>query len=277
MHDLAELAFRHRSVLLLVPVAPIIVWATQSAAPTGGELTLVVLGCALALLGGGLRGWAVRAIGKRARVRHAGAKELLVAGPYARVRNPLYVANAAIIAGLALAAGGGAWTLLVVAATFGVYALVVHHEEAQLATLFGTDYDAYRALVPRWWPLLRAATSDEVVPWSWAHVLRREAGLILGLPLALVGIGLERQGALPQIDWTLAWIGDAIDLAPGGVVLVLVAVTGAIHTAVELAKRVRHEEARAAYAQAEARAGTLGLERGAPETAEPPGAPGADA
>jgi len=267
MHDLAELAFRHRSVLLLAPVAPVIVWATQSARPAGPELALASLGAALALLGGALRVWAVRAIGKRARVRHAGAKELLVAGPYARVRNPLYVANAAIIAGLALAAGGGAWTLAVLAATLAVYALVVHHEEEQLAALFGPEYDEYRARVPRWWPRLRAATSDEVTPWPWSHVLRREAGLVLGLPVALIGIGLERAGAIPVIDALLAILAEWLTIAPGGVVLVLVGVTGAIHTAVELAKRLRHEEARARIAEAEE------LARRELEAAEAPGAP----
>lgn len=251
--DTAELAFRHRSVLLLGPVAPIIVWATQAAPPGGPELPLVALGSALALVGGALRVWAVRAIGKRARVRHAGAKELLVAGPYARVRNPLYVANTAIITGLALVAGGGASTLAVLGATLAIYALVVHHEEEQLAALFGPDYDAYRALVPRWIPSLRATTSDDVIPWPWPHVLRREAGLIVGLPLALAAIGLERAGALPVIDAVLARLGGWCDLPPGGVVLVLVVVTGAIHTAVELAKRARHEEQRAAIAEAVAR------------------------
>lgn len=273
MPDLPELAFRHRSMLLLGPVAPVIVWATQSAAPAGRDLVAAAAGCGTALLGGGLRVWAVRAIGKRARVRHAGAKELLVAGPYARVRNPLYVANTAIIAGLALAAGGGPWTLAVVAATLAIYALVVRHEEQQLVALFGADYEAYRGRVPRWWPRLRPATEDEVTPWPWSHVLRREAGLVLGLPLALVGIGLERGGALPVVDALLetaaAWLG----LTPGAVVLVLVAVTGAVHTAVELAKRQRHEEARARIAEAQAAGdpdAATSVGPGPPRSVDPP-------
>lgn len=263
MPDLAQLAFRHRSVLLLIPVAPVIVWATQAGPPAGQELVAAGLGAALALLGGALRVWAVRAIGKRARVRHAGAKELLVAGPYARVRNPLYVANTAIVAGLALVAGGGPWALAVLVATLCVYALVVRHEEEQLVGLFGAEYDEYRARVPRWLPRLRAATSDEVTPWPWSDVLRREAGLIAGLPLALVAIGLERAGRLPVIDAVLGRVGAWCDLPPGGVVLVLVAITGALHTAVELAKRLRHEEARARIAAAS-------LGPGPPRSDDPP-------
>lgn len=247
MIDAAELAFRHRSLLLLLPVAPIIMAAVGAPAAERAELAT---GGLLASLGAVLRIWAVRAIGKRARVRHAGAKELLIAGPYARVRNPLYIANSLILAGLAVAAGCGVWTLAILAGAVAIYSLVIRHEEDRLEVLFGTAYDAYVTQVPRWLPRLWPAAADEVVPWPWPQVLRREAGLVAGVPLAIAGIGLERDRHLPVIDATLARVGDWIGMAPEGVVLALIAIVGAIHTAVEIAKRTRHEEAQARLAEA---------------------------
>lgn len=247
MIDLAELAFRHRSALLLAPVAPVIMVAVEA---RGARPLELAAGGTAALAGAALRLWAVRAIGKRARVRHAGAKELLVAGPYARVRNPLYLANAAVLGGLGLAAGCGGWTLALLAATAAIYALVVRHEEEQLEALFGAEYRAYRARVPRWLPRLRPAGEDEVTPWPWRHVLRREAGLVAGVPLALAAIALERGERLPVVDAAVGALGEWAGVPPAGVVLCLVMIVGALHTAVELTKRYRHEEARARLAEA---------------------------
>ena len=194
--SLLELSFRHRSVLLLLPVSGVLLAALS---PGPLDLSGMVAGGVVVLLGCALRLWAVRAIGKRARVRRPGAKELLVVGPYAHVRNPLYLANSAVAAGLAAAGGAGTWALLVLAGCLAIYALVVHHEESVLAQTFGAAYDAYRAAVPRWFPRPSPAprTHEEVVPWPWPEVLRREVGLVIGSPLALIGIWAVRTDLAP--------------------------------------------------------------------------------
>lgn len=81
---------------------------------------------------------------------------LVVAGSFAHVRNPMYVAVLVILAGDALVLGDSrilVWALLVWAAA---HLFVVLYEEPALARKFGDEYRRYRAHVPRWLPRLRA-------------------------------------------------------------------------------------------------------------------------
>lgn len=206
LESLASLAFRHRSAVLLPAAGPILLGLLQPAPP---DATEALLGLSLAGAGVATRLWAVRAIGKRARVRHAGAKQLLLAGPYARVRNPLYVGNAALTLGLAVLAGAGWSALVSLAVLVVVYALVVRHEEGVLAGQFGDEYAAFRAAVPRWLPRLRptALTGAPCEPWPWPEVLRREVSPLLGVPAAGATLLVARAGLLPLEPW----VGAALE------------------------------------------------------------------
>lgn len=83
-------------------------------------------------------------------------QRLVVSGLYRHVRNPMYVAVAALILGQALLFGSAG--LLAYAAGFWLvcHAFVLAVEEPKLRKTFGTDYEVFRAAVPRWIPRLRA-------------------------------------------------------------------------------------------------------------------------
>ena len=82
----------------------------------------------------------------------APTQKLVVGGLYRRVRNPMYLAVGAVIAGQALLLGryGLLAYLAVFAAT--VYAFVRGYEEPALARRYGAEYERYRAEVPGWLP-----------------------------------------------------------------------------------------------------------------------------
>jgi protein-S-isoprenylcysteine O-methyltransferase Ste14 len=82
----------------------------------------------------------------------APTERLVVGGLYRYVRNPMYLAVAAIIVGQALALGQP--ILLLYAGVFAVaVASFVHwYEEPTLRRRFGDQYEAYRRAVPAWWP-----------------------------------------------------------------------------------------------------------------------------
>jgi protein-S-isoprenylcysteine O-methyltransferase Ste14 len=82
----------------------------------------------------------------------APTEHLVVGGLYRYVRNPMYVAVAAIIVGQALVLGRPA--LLLYAAAFGAVtgAFARVYEEPTLLQRFGAEYEAYRRAVPGWWP-----------------------------------------------------------------------------------------------------------------------------
>jgi protein-S-isoprenylcysteine O-methyltransferase Ste14 len=85
-------------------------------------------------------------------------ERLVVGGAYRHLRNPMYVALLAIIAGQALLLGQPVLLLYTAALWLFAAAIVRWVEEPGLRRRFGADYDAYRRAVPAWWPRLR--------PWS---------------------------------------------------------------------------------------------------------------
>ena len=85
----------------------------------------------------------------------APTEHLVVGGLYRYVRNPMYLAVAAIIVGQALVLGRPA-LLLYAAAFVAVTATFVRlYEEPVLRERFGGEYEAYCRAVPGWWPLRR--------------------------------------------------------------------------------------------------------------------------
>ena len=82
----------------------------------------------------------------------APTEELVVGGLYRWVRNPMYLAVGATIAGQALLLGR--WILVAYLGLFAiaVLAFVKLYEEPTLQARHGAAYDAYRREVPGWWP-----------------------------------------------------------------------------------------------------------------------------
>jgi protein-S-isoprenylcysteine O-methyltransferase Ste14 len=89
--------------------------------------------------------WALVA---RTRVDH----ELMQGGPFAYVRNPIYVALLCFLLAIAIAYGHVASLIFAVPLfALGTW-LRVRHEEALLRAMFGAEYDAYAARVSRFVP-----------------------------------------------------------------------------------------------------------------------------
>ena len=82
----------------------------------------------------------------------APTEKLVVGGLYRYVRNPMYLAVAAVILGQAAVLGQ--WLLVVYALLFGatVWLFVHWYEEPTLRQQFGSEYEDYLRAVPGWWP-----------------------------------------------------------------------------------------------------------------------------
>ena len=82
----------------------------------------------------------------------APTEKLVVGGLYRYVRNPMYLAVAAMILGQAAVLGR--WVLVAYALVFGasVWSFVHWYEEPTLRRQFGTEYEDYLRAVPGWWP-----------------------------------------------------------------------------------------------------------------------------
>ncbi len=116
----------------------------QSLALFWATVCLVLLGCSL-------RGWAAGYLVKRKRVA--------VGGPYAYIRNPLYLGSAIIAAGCGLALWGASipWVAGILWAGFVVvlgviYPAKIKAEEKELVSLLNGPYQNYARQVPSFLP-----------------------------------------------------------------------------------------------------------------------------
>ena len=88
----------------------------------------------------------------------APTEHLVVQGAYRHVRNPMYVAVVALVLGqVLLFASAGLFAYLVVIALV-TDAFVRTYEEPTLRDTYGSEYDDFRAAVPRWVP--------RITPWK---------------------------------------------------------------------------------------------------------------
>lgn len=123
-----------------------------------GRPTLVsyLVGLAVAVVGELIRVWGVGYAGATTRKDCVDAPFLVTGGPFAIVRNPLYIGNAVTGLGFVVAASGeaGAVTASVFLALwalcyFGVYGMIIPYEEEFLRKTFGKPYVDYCSKVNR--------------------------------------------------------------------------------------------------------------------------------
>lgn len=181
--DFRDRLFTWRSYTPLPFVALMLIFAE----PTG---TTLLVGAVVALLGEAMRFWGVAYAGSLTRVTGSvGAPALVVAGPFARVRNPLYIGNIMLYVGVGIMSQALWPWLPIVALVWFVfqYHLIVSREEEFLAKEFGEAYAEYRAHVPRF--VVRPA------PWehpsqasqrpSWSDGARSELRTLQAIALVM--------------------------------------------------------------------------------------------
>ncbi len=127
--------------------------------PSFGSLAIGLPVSALGLL---LRGWAAGHLAKNQR--------LVNTGPYARLRNPLYVGTLLVAAGLVISAREWILAAVFAAVFLFVYFPVIQEEEKHLRDLF-PDYDAYAREVPLLWPRLTPVARGR---FAWALYRKNE-------------------------------------------------------------------------------------------------------
>ncbi|MCE9616153.1 MAG: isoprenylcysteine carboxylmethyltransferase family protein [Lentisphaerae bacterium] len=121
-----------------------------------GQPRLVPLarGVGAGMVGTGLLlgAWAVGLFHRRGTTHHPFGQPsaLVVSGPYRFSRNPMYVAVAWTLCGLALWSRAPVMLLAPVAFLLILDRGYVPREERLLAATFGTEFDAYRRRVRRW-------------------------------------------------------------------------------------------------------------------------------
>jgi protein-S-isoprenylcysteine O-methyltransferase Ste14 len=141
--------FRHRTALP-VPIALAILLVPST--ETSRSMREILSGVGLTVAGELIRLWAVGHIGVISRTRSDRLGPLVDTGPFAYVRNPLYLGNVLLWVGFAITAGL-LWLAPAIVLVLGLeYHWIVQWEESLLTARLGERYRGYLSRVPRWIP-----------------------------------------------------------------------------------------------------------------------------
>src|SRR5947208_1061362 len=144
--------FKHRTSIPLPFAAALLLLPTGSP-PLFVSTSLAWIGVPIAAAGELVRLWAVHHIGVISRTRSDRLGPLVDTGPFALVRNPLYVGNVLLWVGFALSARL-VWLAPVIVVLLGLeYHAIVRWEETLLESRLGDAYRDYASRVPRWLPV----------------------------------------------------------------------------------------------------------------------------
>ena len=178
--------FRHRTSIPL-PVAIAILTLRAGEAPPSPFL--VGVGVGVTIVGELIRLWGVYHIGAISRTRSERLGPLIATGPFALLRNPLYVGNIALWVGFALIARL-IWLAPVILVLLALeYHAIVRWEETLLESRLGQTYRNYAARVPRWLPNFSRSDRGERAlrrqreGFSWRATLFSERGTFVAMAL----------------------------------------------------------------------------------------------
>ncbi|MBI3802856.1 MAG: isoprenylcysteine carboxylmethyltransferase family protein [Nitrospirae bacterium] len=148
------------------------------------KLSFFVFGLPLILAGEALRLWAAGHLSKN--------REVTTTGPYAYVKNPLYLGTFLIMVGFCLLASQ--WIILGVGLIgfFSYYAPFKKKAESdRLRKIFGSSWDEYDRSVPdyipRWTPYEKRGRH----PWEWSRVVsnsEHQTALVTAVGIIILSI-----------------------------------------------------------------------------------------
>ena len=150
MSNISNIFFKYRSYTPIPFLLLMLIFAEPS-------VMSMIIGFAIALVGELIRFWGVSWAGSETRTTgEVGGTYLIISGPFALVRNPLYVGNILLYTGIGIMS----WSLfpyLQIAAVmfFAVqYHFIVLEEEKYLEEKFDDAFKEYLKNVPRFFPRL---------------------------------------------------------------------------------------------------------------------------
>jgi protein-S-isoprenylcysteine O-methyltransferase Ste14 len=163
------------------------------------EWCLKVAGLFLVLSGLGVRAWAAGFAGRHTRSSKIEGSKLATAGPYAHVRNPIYIGSVILGFGMVLMIGDRRLWAPCAITFLALYFGLIPAEEEFLSQKFGEDYEVYCRHVPRLLPRLNAwATGGVMVKTRFdrrAAYGEGRLGLVLAVILGVFRIVAALRGA----------------------------------------------------------------------------------
>lgn len=142
-------------------IAGLIPWILFHSDPWRGEgfsfgLLIMIVGFSILL-------WCVRDFyisGKGTLAPWSPPNRLVKVGLYRICRNPMYIGVLVLVFGWVIFATSPLLLGYFVILAFSFHFRIVLYEEPRLSKLFGTEWESYSSLVPRWLPFLRVSNNS---------------------------------------------------------------------------------------------------------------------
>ena len=186
--------FRQRTSLPL-PLAAALIFIP--APPVVSVVPFVAAGLVLVAAGEGIRLASVHHIGAISRTRSDRLGPLVASGPFAVVRNPLYIGNILLWAGFAVLARLVWLAPVIVLLLAFEYHAIVRWEETLLEARLGDSYRTYAKRVHRWLPSFSmsstAAGPASPATFSWRQTLFSERGTLIAIAAGIALLLLKNK------------------------------------------------------------------------------------
>ena len=169
------------AVLFIVSVGALSMTRPAFAPGSFANGALFALGTGMIGLAIFIRFWASLYIAERKQ------RELVRGGPYAHVRNPLYLGTLFGVLGAGLVLGSLLIGVTATIVTCLVFHRVILHEERVLHGNFGAEFNRYCREVPRWRPLPGRQSQPSTLDVHVATVMRALAEALVFMAAIAVG------------------------------------------------------------------------------------------
>jgi len=139
--------------------------------------------------------------------------KLTTSGPYAFIRNPLYLGTMSIALGIVVLLREY-WLGVLFAVVMGVvYRRTILQEEKMLEKKFGASYRDYKQSVPGLWPGLNPYLKGDKWPFSWQRLWEsREHKIALWVIITVIAFELKKALFVEKepFDARSAWLTAAV-------------------------------------------------------------------
>jgi protein-S-isoprenylcysteine O-methyltransferase Ste14 len=188
MSNIANKFFKYRSYTP-IPFLIIMLFCENA------NIWSLITGFALALIGESIRFWGVGWAGSETRTTgKVGGTFLIISGPFAHVRNPLYLGNILMYLGFGIMSFAIFPYLQIAALIFFLvqYNFIIREEEEYLKTTYGKSFEEYVNQVPRFLPKLFSYKAENVEqpPFDGKEGLKSEKRTLQAFALVTVTIFL---------------------------------------------------------------------------------------
>lgn len=175
----ANQIFRFRMLFGLVVAALALKWMTPAPFLAGKYCFLHIAGIFVTGSGLALRAWGSGTAGWHTRSSTIEAPGLITGGPFAYVRNPIYLGSILIGIGMSTIISDPRAFLFAFAAFAILYLAIIPAEERYLSAQFGDAYATYRSAVPRMLPRLTPWPGRGESNFQWSALLGEALILLL--------------------------------------------------------------------------------------------------